>query len=483
MYVFLPAVSGFDPMQQINRGIALEPEDGIVSDKSGFSFLLNSLGSEKSATESEHTEGDPDSDTYGLNSVFNSVSSEKPAADSEQSADSSESGNSSEDTLETDALLTNMVAGSVILDGNKGLEADDTGVTEKRAGQQAAVQNAGLSDAQIETLIKIENEVVVAGEEQKDLHSVLGLKIKATLQDITDRTSISHVDGNDSGQEGDTPSSRIKPQCAETGSLRAASLKLNEDVTLDENTLILRAKTNGRDQADSIIDNLISGKKIRERIDADGSALRVLDNIPTSDDVAETDLPENHSNLKIVNSKPITGDIGDLRQEKALKDQVQNSLKIIDTENADQLNNSYVTKEGNRLNTGLSAGNVTRPSSFNDLLDSIIYYAKGNNRLGVTVEHENFGKLNIRLNMNNGTVNVHIHASDKAVREFIENNIQHIVDALSKDGVSVGGFSVALRDQNKSGGTPVFIHKDREKEYTENTEQVNINNTLVNVFA
>jgi flagellar hook-length control protein FliK len=64
------------------------------------------------------------------------------------------------------------------------------------------------------------------------------------------------------------------------------------------------------------------------------------------------------------------------------------------------------------------------------------------------VNHEVLGKLNINLNMDKGVLNVHINAAEKVTREFIENNIQHIVDALSKEGVSVGGFSVGLRNRN-----------------------------------
>ncbi len=89
---------------------------------------------------------------------------------------------------------------------------------------------------------------------------------------------------------------------------------------------------------------------------------------------------------------------------------------------------------------------AAKPSGFNDLLEKVVYVAKAGNRLEVSIEHGNLGKLNIDLSVEKGALNVHINASDKAVRELIENNIQHIVDSLAKEGVSISGFSVSLKD-------------------------------------
>ncbi len=96
------------------------------------------------------------------------------------------------------------------------------------------------------------------------------------------------------------------------------------------------------------------------------------------------------------------------------------------------------------------AGRSARPPAFNDVIEKIIYVAKGNNRLGVTIENETVGRLNINVSLNKGIINVHINAADNATREFVQGNIQHIVDSLAKSGVSVGGFSVGLR--NHKGG-------------------------------
>ncbi|NOZ68086.1 MAG: flagellar hook-length control protein FliK [Deferribacteres bacterium] len=99
------------------------------------------------------------------------------------------------------------------------------------------------------------------------------------------------------------------------------------------------------------------------------------------------------------------------------------------------------------------AAKAARPPAFNDVIDRIVYIAKGNNRLGVTVENETVGKLNINVTLNKGVINVHINAADNATREFVQNNIQHIVDSLAKSGVSVGGFSVGLRNHKDGEGS------------------------------
>ncbi len=142
------------------------------------------------------------------------------------------------------------------------------------------------------------------------------------------------------------------------------------------------------------------------------------------------------------------------------------------------------------------AGKPVKPPAFNDVIDRIIYVAKGNNRIGVTVENETVGKLNINLSLNKGIVNVHINAADNATREFVQNNIQHIVDSLSKNGVSVGGFSVGLRNHKDSEGNEnrygygngkgdnFSVDGSHEKEYLKAGENAaRTGNGMISVFA
>jgi flagellar hook-length control protein FliK len=153
-----------------------------------------------------------------------------------------------------------------------------------------------------------------------------------------------------------------------------------------------------------------------------------------------------------------------------------------ETGNGNLMNNSNMSSEGGRHAESLFHQNSARPAGFNELLNDIMYVARGNNKLGVTLEHELFGKLNINLSLNKGVVNVHINTADNSVKEYIENNIQSIVDALADEDVSVGGFSVGLKGRkNHEGASTTDVNKSGEF-LQEMAGPVN-NRGLVNIFV
>jgi flagellar hook-length control protein FliK len=126
---------------------------------------------------------------------------------------------------------------------------------------------------------------------------------------------------------------------------------------------------------------------------------------------------------------------------------------------------------------------VNRPAGIAEILDSIVYAAKSNNRLGVTIEHSELGKLNINLSLDKGNVHVNIHAADKGTKEIIENNIQYIIDSLEKEGVSIGGFSVGMKDYQGTMLQPLLNGDGTIKEFDDNVKNADISNGLVSVFA
>ena len=126
---------------------------------------------------------------------------------------------------------------------------------------------------------------------------------------------------------------------------------------------------------------------------------------------------------------------------------------------------------------------VNRPAGIAELLDSIVYAVKGNNRLGVTIEHSELGKLNINLSLDKGNVHVNIHASDKVTKEIIENNIQYIIDSLEKEGVSISGFSVGTKGHQEKIFQSPMSRNGRIKVCTESVETTYNRNGLVSVFA
>ncbi|RJQ22423.1 MAG: hypothetical protein C4560_02545 [Nitrospiraceae bacterium] len=134
---------------------------------------------------------------------------------------------------------------------------------------------------------------------------------------------------------------------------------------------------------------------------------------------------------------------------------------------------------------GPVSGNAARPAGFTKILDNVVYLAKGGSRLGVTVLHDDLGKLDINLSLEKGMLNIHINASDKEVGEFIKNNVQHIVDSLAKDGVSVGGFSVDLKDRNERPEKIFTANSDNnyEKGPVNGETKINAVTGLVSVFA
>jgi len=69
---------------------------------------------------------------------------------------------------------------------------------------------------------------------------------------------------------------------------------------------------------------------------------------------------------------------------------------------------------------------------------------KDGTRLAVKLEPEGLGKLDINVSLEKGMVNAQIHVSDAATKVLIENNMQHIVNSLLNEGLSVSGFSVGM---------------------------------------
>lgn len=129
-----------------------------------------------------------------------------------------------------------------------------------------------------------------------------------------------------------------------------------------------------------------------------------------------------------------------------------------------------------------SATHAKMPA-YQEIMDAIVYVVRGNRRLGVSLEHESLGKLNISLNMSRGLVNVHINASDGVVRQYIENNLHTMMDALQKEGVSIGGFSVALNEQNSRRREATPFPENTGPLETGTPMKIAVrNNGLINIF-
>jgi len=88
-----------------------------------------------------------------------------------------------------------------------------------------------------------------------------------------------------------------------------------------------------------------------------------------------------------------------------------------------------------------------------DAFDHAVSIVKDGNRLAVQLNHNGLGKLDINLSLDKGAVNAQISVADDTTKKIIENNMQQIVNSILGDGVSVGGFSVSLRQQGTWDGS------------------------------
>ncbi len=194
---------------------------------------------------------------------------------------------------------------------------------------------------------------------------------------------------------------------------------------------------NGTTAYEEVSDEMLNGMDRKYTGEQAGSR-ETVDNSDHTDEAKSRLLSDSHDDLS--------------HENRFFKNAFNNSKGRSDAgpegNNGAQVSAGKITGEGVKQPESPFTGNPLKVSGFNELLDSVVYAARGNNRIGVTVEHEQFGKLQVNVSMDKGSVHVHIHTSDKIVREFVENNVQEIINSLSEDGISVGEFSIALKDNN-----------------------------------
>ncbi|MEW6601432.1 MAG: flagellar hook-length control protein FliK [Nitrospirota bacterium] len=207
---------------------------------------------------------------------------------------------------------------------------------------------------------------------------------------------------------------------------------------------------------DAEVEGLSSSKVTTGQAESRHGTAGHVEKVNSEDRNANVDIPGNSDNAKVTNSRPESGFSQQFSQENAsggdsldLAKGRHNVVSDADTININSVNTSNTTYETGRPVQGFSALQTPKTPDTQELLNNVVYVIKGSAKMGVSVEHENLGKLNISLSLEKGLVNVHINTSDKTVSELLENNIQQIIDTLNKDGVSVGEFSIALRDQKE----------------------------------
>lgn len=79
---------------------------------------------------------------------------------------------------------------------------------------------------------------------------------------------------------------------------------------------------------------------------------------------------------------------------------------------------------------------------------------KSDTSVEVTLAPPGVGKLEIEVVLEKGVVNARITAADSAGREAIARSLPQIVEALARDGMNIGGFTVSLKERRERMGDP-----------------------------
>lgn len=134
---------------------------------------------------------------------------------------------------------------------------------------------------------------------------------------------------------------------------------------------------------------------------------------------------------------------------------------------------------------------VSRPEIIHieavDVFEKGMHVIHGENRLTVSFEPDGLGKMDINLSLDNGALHAQVQVSDDAARNMLESNIRQILDALTREGLSVAGFSVSLRDHGGEGRTAEEtytggIEEGRERKHAVESAPSK-GDGMVNIFA
>jgi flagellar hook-length control protein FliK len=272
----------------------------------------------------------------------------------------------------------------------------------------------------------------------------------------------------------------------------ALSLFIKEGTGEDSAEKALPAPAHNENSKIASDSNKLSGvEKLLEHVDKNNkSELNNLKSARVQQALSDPGLAKNNNNSKNIQSGPPPEIAKEINKAEGLKNYPDNSVKTVKVEatsdNSNLLNHSGIKLEGGRLAEVISTGNAPKLSGPNQVIDNIVYVIKSSSKMGVSLEHDILGKLNIDLSMEKGMLNVHINTSEKMAREFIQDNIQYIVNSLAKDGVSVGGFSVGLKNHNDQEGNAFVTNNKQDiqdNQVFNEKARVSAINGLVSVFA
>ena len=160
---------------------------------------------------------------------------------------------------------------------------------------------------------------------------------------------------------------------------------------------------------------------------------------------------------------------------------------IVQQDQSSGLPTSHATADPSIENETSNAATRNNAIDASNAFDHAVTIMKDGNRLAVQLDHSGLGKLDINLSLDKGTVNAHINVADDATKKIIENNMQQIVNSILGEGVSVGGFSVSLRQQRNWDGSNQYQQNETRQSSNAGEPPVvsssnNVAHGLVNIF-
>ncbi len=395
----------------------------------------------------------------------------------EQSGDADKKGNAESNAVKIESLLFELVQSKESTIRNNGEISDNEEAaihtTVKETGQglkNGALLKELLNGASDE---HVENATIKGNE----IQGQAGLKTIDVLKDLSNvriaGTEQTQTDSAARSESGDALSAKaVKSE----GDLKLGELPNNaadskaDDIEREMKSAGAKPVNPQSEETENELEGLI------RKIDTNGSGDKKTDmrqeqvkEHKIQDFMAQKDIQE-HNNAKASVSKEMPGMVENLLRESGARPNVNATTKRV-SENRESNNISLVNDisakgNGAKNTTVHQTGNISKPTAFADIVNKIVYVAKGDNKLGVTLDHKDLGLLNIKLSLDKGVVNVHINTADKVAKEFVESNMQQIVESLSKNGVSVGGFSVGLKNHQNSEGFSNGNSKRNEKAFS-----------------
>ena len=106
--------------------------------------------------------------------------------------------------------------------------------------------------------------------------------------------------------------------------------------------------------------------------------------------------------------------------------------------------------------------------------NTLIISNRNDNSIKLVLEPDGIGELNIEISQNEGAINAQFDVVETIGKELLEKNLNDILYSLIEGGVSIGNFSISLKDKRYRDKIKKNISDDntREEKITENINRV-----------